>query len=713
MEYYVSKDYKPRYVIPFDDVDGNHWKVSIQEPNFVGNETTLTGGEFPVRWEGEGDESQEEVVLGSTGRLSIVCLAGQESLFTVGNILPREINDRRVQVLRDMGSGNWYPYWQGFIKPETLSQDWDAAPYEIELPIVSAVAAMEYFLMPLPNQAHENMNAYDELFFGVTNIAGLLRAIIAASGCDFRNIITNWNWYYDMTGEVKMIPRPGFPDQYYEMHWTQGTASSLFFYDVEDGVMQPKTFKDVLENICYPYGKIHEYGTNFAVMMRTMDDAANISQLFYMPVWEDYETGEFSDEVRFIPYTDVPLYKILISDVLPAGADNAISNISAPSLLSFTNDIDKKKDILELSDKFIKPDLPTTGSLPIENVTVEDSSSSTLFPRYIYCINKQYVDLSFAENWAFTNQDGSKNANMAFCRVIEVKGESNETVNYDNTVPLGFCFNSTSTRLAEISFTPKIGFLSRDGRNRIKMTLKCWYIEEKDAINGTYGGVGTNVAEVAFSIYDETANKYFDNATLSWVDTTRINKVSDLKFENNECTLLFNEYRGEDEHAPHKLNFHFLGFSNISSSYDYGQLYMTFKLEYVKNATFYEDVLMQNMCAPILNNGNNQTLGGNGEKLEINFETMAGKKQTIDGSMMLPANSFCNSKEFIDLEQREKIEIEAAQFERYTQGIKKFDFALNYIVVKDGQKVFIPVAVGMNPRMNTLKLTLVSTNVTS
>lgn len=711
MEYYVSKDYKPRYVIPFDDVDGNHWKVSIQEPNFVGNETTLTGGEFPVRWEGEGDESQEEVVLGSTGRLSIVCLAGQESLFTVGNILPREINDRRVQVLRDMGSGNWYPYWQGFIKPETLSQDWDAAPYEIELPIVSAVAAMEYFLMPLPNQPHENMNAYDELFFGVTNIAGLLRAIIAASGCDFRNIITNWSWYYDMTGEVKMIPRPGFPGEYYEMHWTQGTASSLFFYDVEDGVMQPKTFKDVLENICYPYGKIHEYGKDFAVMMRTMDDAANISQLFYMPVWEDYETGEFSDEVRFITYTDVPLYKILMSDVLPAGADNAISNISAPSLVSFRNDVEKKKEIFELTDKFIKPTLPlgdTWAGKPI----ISSNDAFNGMTRYLYCIDKQYVDLTFADNWHFDND-------MAFCRVIEAKGESNETVNYDITAPLAFCFNR-QTSYVNTKFTPKIGFLTRPTRNRIKLTLKCWYFGEEDSINGTYMSGPAN-ANISFLVKDITASKYLNYSSGSWVweDTTNGNDVSKMTFENGECTLMFNEFRVYNEqgvttdNSLHKLEFTFAGYSNIGSVGTYGQLYMTFKLEYVKNATIYEDVIMNEFGGSVLNNGNNQTLGGNGEKLKINFETMAGKKQTIDGSMMLPANSFCNSKEFIDLEQREKIEIEAAQFERYTQGIKNFDFALNYIVVKDGQKVFIPVAVGMNPRMNTLKLTLVSTNVTS
>ncbi len=703
MEYYVSKDYKPRYVIPFDDVDGNHWKVSIEEPNFVGSVTTLTGGEFPVRWEGEGDESQEEVVLGSTGRLSIVCLSGQESLFTVGNILPREINDRRVQVLRDMGSGNWYPYWQGFIKPETLSQDWDAAPYEIELPIVSAVAAMEYFLMPLPNQPHENMNAYDELFFGVTNIAGLLRAIIAASGCDFRNIITNWSWYYDMTGEVKMIPRPGFPDQYYEMHWTQGTASSLFFYDVEDGVMQPKTFKDVLENVCYPYGKIHEYGKDFAVMMRTMDDAATVSQLFYMPVWEDYETGELSDEVRFITYTDVPLYKIVMSDVLPAGTDNAISNISAPSLLSFMNDVEKKKEIFELTDKFIKPTLPlgdTWAGKPII------SNAFNGMTRYLYCIDKQYVDLTFADNWLF--QD-----NRAFCRVIEAKGESNDTVNYDITAPLAFCFNR-QTSAVNTKFTPKIGFLTRPTRNRIKLTLKCWYFGEEDSINGTYMSGPAN-AKISFLVKDETASKYLNYSSGSWVweDTTNGNDVSDMTFENGECTLMFNEPRGTNDNSLHKLEFTFAGYSNIGSVGTYGQLYMTFKLEYVKNATIYEDVLMNEFGGAVLNNGNNQTLGGNGEKLEINFETMAGKKQTIDGSMMLPANSFCNSKEFIDLEQREKIEIEAAQFERYYQSSHYFDLALNYAVITDGSKVFIPVAVGMNPRMNTLKLTLVSTNVTT
>lgn len=705
MEYYLPKAYKPRYVIPFDDVDGNQWKVSIQEPNFVGSETILTGGEFPVIWEGEGDESQEKVVLGSTGRLSIVCLAGQESLFSVGNIMPAEINDRRVQVLRYMNS-EWVIYWQGFIKPETFSQDWNSAPYEIELPIVSAVAAMEYFTMPLPTQS-----AYDNLFFGVTNIANLIRVIIAASGCDFYRIVTNMYAYRDMTGNVRQIPIPSMPDEYYDMHWTQGTASSLFFYDIEAGVMKPKTFKDVLENICYPYGKINEYGLDFCIMMRKKSDAISTT-LFYMMVWDDYTEGTLASSVRFYDYLGFPTGVISMSQLKPSGNENKISIISAPSAISFKNDIDKKKEIFELSEKFIKPSLPmgeTPAGLPIVSV---DLNAKT---RYLYCIDKQYVDLSFMGDIVLSG--GTESPDMSFCRVIEVEGNTNTNVSYNKTVPLGFCFNCFRST-ATIKFTPKNGFLSRIGRNIIKMTIKCWFIDEEEAIDGEYrdyyASPAYNSAVLAFSIKDKTIGQYLNHDTnWYWSENPQIIPLTDLDFDNDECQYLFNESRQPNDNAPHVLEFTLSGLSYIDTDYQYGQLFLTFKLEYVKDRVFYNDVLMGEFGGVIMDNGNNQEIGGNGESLEINFKTMAGKKQTIDGSMMLPANSFCNSKNYIDAEQREKIEIESARFQRYEEGIRYYDLATSYAVITDGSKVFIPVAVGMNPRMNTLKLTLVSTNVES
>ena len=141
---------------------------------------------------------------------------------------------------------------------------------------------------------------------------------------------------------------------------------------------------------------------------------------------------------------------------------------------------------------------------------------------------------------------------------------------------------------------------------------------------------------------------------------------------------------------------------------------MNFKLEYVKNATLYNDVLMSEFGSAALNNGNNIEVGGSGEDLGINFNTMAAKKQTIDGSMALPANSFCNAKTYIDTGTRKKIEIDSAQFERYSAGgYNYWDFQTSYAIIIDGNDVYIPVAVGMNPRMNTLRLTLVSTNVTA
>lgn len=715
MTYHISKDYKERYYILFEDVDGTQWRVSIQDPIFSGTATALTGGANPIIWEGEGDESQEEVVLGSTGKISLICLDGQQSLFTEGNILPSSINDRRVQVFRNMGNSDAL-FWQGFIKPETFSQDWDSAPYEIELPIVSAIAATEYFIMPLPSE-----EAFNDPFWSVSNIAALIRAIIVSVGCDFRLILTNKPELLDMAGNTVMIERPSLPGEYYPEHWTQGTVSSMWFYDVESGVMKPKTFKDVLEEICYPYGKIHEYGYNLAFLMRTKDDAASEAPLFQMPVWEDESEGEIDTSVRFTDFED-DVMQIAMSDIETASTDNTKSLLHAPKSVSFSNDIEKKQDIFELTDKFIKPTLPLGDSLsglPIEFI---DLSGNT---RYLYMIDPQYVDLqSLFKAWNFVN--------TAFCRVIEVVGESATDVNYNITVPLGFCFNINSLdhsgKAASATFSFCNGFLSRNTRNAIKLSLKCYYLGFVDPIEDDVYETPSLGAFLTFRLYDETVGLYlnYDDSSeiWSWSATAQDIKLRNLSFENNECVLLFNENRNTGDNQPHEFTISFLAASTIANSdihygpntsdLNWGLLYATLKMEYVKSKTFFEDVLMGEFANPVLNNGNNIENGGDGEELQINFNTMACKKHTIDGSMMLPANSFCNAKTYIDTGAREKIEINDAKFERYFWGGSYYwDFVTSYAVVTDGNKVYIPVAVGMNPRMNTLKLTLVSTNVTS
>ncbi len=694
MNFYDVKDYKERYYILFDDVDGNQWKVSIQDPLFVGEPTSLTGGEFPVTWEGEGDESQEEVVLGSTGKISLVCLDGQQQLFTVGNILPSEINDRRVRVLRYMYN-EWYPYWQGFIKPETFSQDWDSAPYEIELPIVSAVAAMEYFYMPLPDYDGPSYNAYNDLFFGVTNIADLIRAIIVAMGCEFRRITSNRCELLDMEGNTVMIPVPGSESgETYPMHWTQGDVSSLWFYDIEDGVMKPKTFKDVMETICYPYGKLHEYGTDLAIIMHTKDDATSDAYMYYLYVWSDYEHGVINwNDVRF--YTIGRTYQIGINDVMPAGTDNTISLLPPPSSVSFTNNLDKQQDIFELTEKFIKPDFPIPTSLDDVRITRSEFDGMA---RYILAIDKDYINRGFADEWEFNNIPSGKE----FVRVIEVSGSSSWNVKYNKTVPLGFVLvpYPTTDLSPTVTFALKNGIITRGGRNRLKLFVKCYSAFEADPIHGAEGNVAIHVI-----IQDLYNNKYLQTGQV-WADTPYEHPLSTWEYENNECTRIIKEERGANDHTPHRLKFTFKGIGLAS--------FFTFKLEYEKDPTFYADVLLGEFGNNILNNGGDVANGSGGEEISIDFKTLACKVQTIDGSLTMPFNSFCNSKYMIDTENRRMIEMDAAQFNRYYEGHSLYwDLATSYAVITDGNDVYVPVAVGMNPRMNTLKLTLVSTNVTS
>ena len=52
MTYYEPQSYAERYFIPFSDVDGHEWKVSIQQPEYEGTATALQGAEIPVEWMG-------------------------------------------------------------------------------------------------------------------------------------------------------------------------------------------------------------------------------------------------------------------------------------------------------------------------------------------------------------------------------------------------------------------------------------------------------------------------------------------------------------------------------------------------------------------------------------------------------------------------------------------------------------------------------------
>ena len=712
MIYYNTLEYNERYFVRFKDVDGNDWRISIQDPTFEGTATELTGAAEPIDWEGNGDASQDEVFCGTTGRIRFICTdSAQASIFTIGNLLPENINDRRVQLMRytNIGGGvsQFECYWQGFIKPDVYTQDWDMTPYEIELPIVSVVAALEYFPMPLPNE-----NVFG-LFDEQTNIGGLVRAICIACGCDIRYILTNKPIYEDFNGQKQLVP-----GQEYYAHWSQGIVSSMYYYDIDSGIMKPKTLKYVLENICYPYGKIQDVYKGIAILMRWKADAASGAKLYNLPVWTDYDNQVISTTTRFSEFSSVNT--INLTDVATAGTDNTFSLIARPRNVKFAKDINTSKEIFEFSDEFIKPSLPIGSTLNGNEYVVDTGTSISGVRRYLYAINTDFVNTGFATNWTlFCSQESLQN--YAFCRVVEVSGD-NDSNQTSVTVPLGLCLNAnavnSSTGSALIAFTLANGVKTISGMNTLKFSIKPYIINLKDPAY-EYPNPIDNPVILVFSIQDTKTGNYliYDSNEGKWVwqNSSATISFDDLTDESNEWSLVFNEDRQSNDNSLHKLRFGFVARASNNLGNTYGRMFLTFKLEYSEVPAATNQSIAAVFAESLQRNGNTIEYGGSGEELTITFETQCGtKNNVIDGSVMLPFNSFCNAQTYIDTQNREQIEIEAAKFQRYnTSGVQLFDLVTSYAVIKDGTKVYIPVAVGMNPRMNTLKLRLVSTNVTS
>lgn len=719
MIYHRPQDYAERYYIPFSDVEGNEWKVSIQQPEYEGTAIALQGAEIPVEWMGRGDEDQEEVVLGSTGTIRIICREQdvQSSLLEQGNLLPKYINDRRVQVLR-YSSGYWDVAWQGFIVPQTLSQDWDAAPFEIELPIASVVACMEYFPMPMTNE-----NCYGA-FAEVTNIADMLRRIFCWSGCDVRRIDSNRDIYEDFNGQTQ-------EENGQTVHWTQGVITSQWFYTIESGIMKPKTFKDVLETIAYPFGKIQEYSKDVYFVMRWKHDAGEVGQqtaprMFVLQIWNDYENSVLSTDTRF-DGDSYGIPRIALSDIHTEGEDNKVDMVMAPSSVSFSSEAENNATIFEMSEKSIKSSLPISHSTNLLETYIFSGGGKA---RCLYAIDKQHVDLSFAEDWVFwyneenpsTQYIRSKN----FCRVVDTTGDNDtQTFSMARSVPFGLCFNfnpGDTRNTASTRFTVPSGIRTVPGATNVKLSITPYLIDEweptaGDSNWGTYTGF-------AVVVHDLTSNKYMTfDGTWHWQSTRAYIPVQNLTKDGNDYILWFNEERDSGDNGLHKISIEIAAHTDDSRFVsNYGRMFCSVKLEYDKNkfldgsgtaVPFSEPAVLAEIADGITNRANVKC-DGSGEALSISFKTRAGNNNAKFQNIV-PYNGFCDYPNYIDKQNREKIEISEATFEQVIDQWSgaRFYIVAQYCVIVDGSKVYVPVAVGMNPRMNTIKLILVTTNVTT
>ena len=224
------------YNIRFSDDDNGQWLVEVQsEDAAAAVPVELTPAGNPLEWMNNGRGELGQCVLGGTGTLNIAITQETMSALMPGNLLPVGATDRRVVVTRN---GN--VVWQGFIQPQTFDQDWEAAPYDIEVPLADNVEVLS--------------NIYvDDSEKAVTTIELLYSAYQRAGGelpmDDF--IRTNQPQYWGKNGATSLS-------------WSQVKFSSAYFSAKEDD-NDRFSYADVIDVLLSPHGMLMQTGTRWFV----------------------------------------------------------------------------------------------------------------------------------------------------------------------------------------------------------------------------------------------------------------------------------------------------------------------------------------------------------------------------------------------------------------------------------------------------------------
>lgn len=128
------------YKIPFASLSGNKYELRIYpsaEGYSASSAQVLHGGrEVFVTDEGSGTDIFHSV-RSSTGHINIVT----DDYSLQENIMPTTSDGMRVTLIRHARADEIAQLdtvaWEGYIRPETFSQEWGAGPWEIQLPVVS------------------------------------------------------------------------------------------------------------------------------------------------------------------------------------------------------------------------------------------------------------------------------------------------------------------------------------------------------------------------------------------------------------------------------------------------------------------------------------------------------------------------------------------------------------------------------------------------
>ena len=119
----------------FKSIDDTLYSVNIYDATYTGTPVELTGAAVPFETQEDGDEDMLTPVRVSTGTLRLINVGSLDAL------IPMTPKARPV-TLTHTENGATITDWQGYIQQAQFTQQWTATPYEIELPVVSALGIL-------------------------------------------------------------------------------------------------------------------------------------------------------------------------------------------------------------------------------------------------------------------------------------------------------------------------------------------------------------------------------------------------------------------------------------------------------------------------------------------------------------------------------------------------------------------------------------------
>lgn len=125
-----------RWQIKFMSFLGTSYVLSIYDADYTGSTITqLTGAADPFVTSEDTDEVFYIPIRTQSGYIKFIV----ENDSIVGDMMPVLATDRPV-VLRTLAGA---VCWVGFLSQEQYSQPWEPCPYEVEIPVVSVMSAMQ------------------------------------------------------------------------------------------------------------------------------------------------------------------------------------------------------------------------------------------------------------------------------------------------------------------------------------------------------------------------------------------------------------------------------------------------------------------------------------------------------------------------------------------------------------------------------------------